>query len=94
MAALGIYRWLKYCIVVDHDVDPNDLEDVWWAVTTRSNPASAISVIGGSGGFPRDPFGVHASKAIIDATIPVGQWAEFERKQPPGAGEVTLEAFL
>ena len=94
LAALGAYRWLKYCVVVDHDVDPNDLDDVWWAVTTRSNPAQAITVIDRSGGFPRDPFGVHASKAILDATIPLGQWAEFERKHPPGEGDVRLEDFL
>jgi 2,5-furandicarboxylate decarboxylase 1 len=94
MAALGAYRWLKYCIVVDHDVDPNDLEDVWWAVTTRSNPASAISVVDRAGGFPRDPFGVHASKAIIDATIPLNEWPDFGRKHPPNEGQVHLEEFL
>jgi 2,5-furandicarboxylate decarboxylase 1 len=94
MAALGVYRWLKYCIVVDHDVEVSDMEDVWWAVTTRSNPASAVTVIDGAGGFPRDPFGVHASKAMIDATIPLGQWAEFERKHPPRAGRVRLDDFL
>ncbi|HYY89410.1 MAG TPA: UbiD family decarboxylase [Chloroflexota bacterium] len=94
MAALGVYSWLKYSIVVDQDVDPNDLEDVWWAVSTRSNPAQAISVVDRSGGFPRDPFGVHASKAIIDATIPLGQWAEFERKYPPNDGHVQPSEFL
>jgi UbiD family decarboxylase len=94
MAALGAYTWLKYCIVVDHDVNVDDLEDVWWAVTTRSNPADAITVIDRSGGFPRDPLGVHASKALIDATIPLGEWTEFERKVPPGAATVRLEDFL
>jgi 2,5-furandicarboxylate decarboxylase 1 len=94
MAALGVYRWLKYCIVVDHDVDANDLEDVWWAVSTRSNPSSAITVIDRSGGFPRDPFGVHASKAIIDATIPLGQWAEFARKRAPGEAQLRLDDFI
>jgi 2,5-furandicarboxylate decarboxylase 1 len=94
MAALGAYRWLKYCIVVDQDVDPNDLEDVWWAVTTRSNPAQAITVVDRAGGFPRDPFGVHTSKAIVDATIPFDQWAEFERKRSPGEGQVRLQDFL
>jgi 2,5-furandicarboxylate decarboxylase 1 len=94
MAALGSYRWLKYCVVVDHDVDPGNLDDVWWAVNTRSNPADAITIIERSGGFPRDPFGVHASKAIIDATIPLGEWEEFERKAPPGPGNLKLEDFV
>jgi 3-polyprenyl-4-hydroxybenzoate decarboxylase len=70
------------------------MDDVWWAVSTRSNPASAITVIDRSGGFPRDPFGVHASKAIIDATIPLNQWAEFGRKRPPGHGQVRLDDFV
>jgi 2,5-furandicarboxylate decarboxylase 1 len=94
MAALGVYRWLKYCVVVDHDVNVNSVDDVWWAVTTRSNPSDAISVIARSGGFPRDPFGIHTSKAVIDATIPLGEWQEFERKHPPGDGKVRLEDFL
>jgi UbiD family decarboxylase len=94
MAALGAYRWLKYCVVVDHDVDVNSVDDVWWAVNTRSNPADAISVVQRSGGFPRDPFGTHTSKAIIDATIPLGEWQEFERKRPPGDGAVHLDDFL
>jgi 2,5-furandicarboxylate decarboxylase 1 len=94
MAALGAYRWLKYCVVVDHDVDVNSVDDVWWAVTTRSNPADAITIVSKSGGFPRDPFAIHTSKAIVDATIPLGEWEEFERKRPPGHGVVRLEDFL
>ncbi|MBV9324311.1 MAG: UbiD family decarboxylase [Chloroflexi bacterium] len=94
MAALGAYRWLKYCIVVDHDVNVDELDDVWWAVSTRSNPSDAITVVDRSGGFPRDPFGVHNSKALIDATIPLGEWSEFERKVAPGAATVRLEDFL
>ena len=93
-AALEAYGWLKYCIVVDHDVDVNSVDDVWWAVHTRSNPADAIDVVRPGGGFPRDPFGTHISKAIIDATIPVGQWQEFERKHPPGEGAVHLADFI
>lgn len=94
MVALGAYRWLKYCVVVDHDVDVNSMDDVWWAVNTRSNPSDAIGVINRTGGFPRDPYGIHTSKAVIDATIPLGEWQEFERKRPPGEGTVRLEDFL
>lgn len=94
MAALAAYAWLKYCIVVDHDVDVGELDDVWWAVTTRSNPAQAITIVEHAGGFPRDPFGIHTSKALIDATIPLGEWVEFERKRAPNEGLVGLEEFL
>ncbi len=84
LAALGAYQWLKYCLVVDHDVDVHDMDDVWWAVTTRTNPARALRVIADAPAFPRDPHGVHDSRAILDATIPVGEWAAFERRIPPG----------
>jgi hypothetical protein len=36
-------------------------------------------------GFPRDPFNIHQSKLGIDATAPLNQWEEFERKIVPGA---------
>jgi 2,5-furandicarboxylate decarboxylase 1 len=94
LAALGAYRWLKYVVVVDHDVDVNRVDDVWWAVHTRSNPADAISIVNRSGGFPRDPFGIHQSKAVIDATIPPGEWNEFERKRAPNQDRLRLEDFI
>ncbi len=94
LAALGVYRWLKYAVVVDHDVDVNRVDDVWWAVHTRSNPADAISIVDRSGGFPRDPFGIHQSKAVLDATIPLGEWDEFERKRAPNQDRLRLEDFV
>jgi len=93
LAALGAYGWLKYCIVVDHDVDVHDMDDVWWAVSARSSPERALRVIAGAPAFPRDPHGVHGSRAIIDATIPFGEWAAFERKRPPGGDRLRLEDF-
>jgi UbiD family decarboxylase len=94
LAALGAYGWLKYCIVVDHDVDVFDPDDVWWAVTTRSSPERAIRVIPGAPAFPRDDHGVHGSRAVIDATIPFGEWRDFERKRPPGGERLDLDEWL
>jgi 2,5-furandicarboxylate decarboxylase 1 len=94
LAALGAYQWLKYCIVVDHDVDVFDLEDVWWAVAARSSPARAITTIEGAPAFPRDEHGVHGSKAIIDATIPFGTWSDYERRRPPGGERLSLDDWL
>jgi UbiD family decarboxylase len=93
-AAFEAYSWLKYCVVVDHDVDVNSIEDVWWAVCTRSNPDDAVELLRPGGGFPRDQFGTHVSKVLIDATIPLGAWQEFERKRPPGGDSVRLTDFL
>ncbi|MDX6471382.1 MAG: hypothetical protein QOK22_198 [Gaiellaceae bacterium] len=94
LAALGAYPWLKYCIVVDHDVDVHDLDDVWWAVTARSSPERAIRVIADAPAFPRDEHGIHSSRAIVDATIPFGEWAHYERRTPPGGGALDLDAWL
>jgi 2,5-furandicarboxylate decarboxylase 1 len=94
LAALGAYPWLKYCLIVDHDVDVHDMEDVWWAVTTRASPERAIRILADTPAFPRDPHGVHDSRAILDATIPLDEWDAFERRTPPGNGRLRLEEWL
>jgi 2,5-furandicarboxylate decarboxylase 1 len=94
LAALGAYTWLKYCIVVDHDVDVQDLDDVWWAVTTRSSPERAIRIIADAPAFPRDAHGIHSSRAIVDATIPFGEWAHYERRTPPGGPALDLDEWI
>lgn len=93
-AAFGRYRWLKLCVVVDEDVDALDPVDVWWAIASRSRLGSGLMHLTDVAGFPRDPHGLHTAKLGIDATIPLGQWAEYERKRPPGHGQVRLEDFL
>jgi hypothetical protein len=45
-------------------------------------------------GFPRDPFNLHQSKLGIDATAPLNQWEEFERKIVPGADRLRIEDYL
>jgi 4-hydroxy-3-polyprenylbenzoate decarboxylase len=40
----GAY-YTKYIIVVDEDVDPSDVNQVLWAMTTRSRPAQAIDIL-------------------------------------------------
>lgn len=64
----------KVVIVVDEFVDPFNLEQVMWALTTRVRPDKDVSVIQNCPGMPLDPSsypaGMH-SKLIIDATTPV-----------------------
>jgi UbiD family decarboxylase len=93
-AAFGAYSWLKYCVVVDHDVNVFDVNDVWWAMATRSRPETALLLMKRALGFPRDPFDIHQSKLAIDATAPLNQWEEFERKVVPGADAIRLEDYL
>ncbi len=94
MAAFGKYRWLKCCVVVDQDVDPGDMNDVWWAVATRCRLEGGVQVFPNTGGFSRDAYGIHLAKLAIDATIPLGEWGEFERKLVARDGELRLEDYL
>jgi 2,5-furandicarboxylate decarboxylase 1 len=92
-AAFGRYRWLKVCVVVDDDVDVFDTRDVAWAVATRARLASGLLHVPDVPGLPRDPHGMHAGKLGIDATIPLGTWAEHARKRAPGLGRIRLDEF-
>ncbi|MEM3734787.1 MAG: UbiD family decarboxylase [Nitrososphaerales archaeon] len=94
LAAFGAYYWLKYCIVVDEDVNPYDLNDVWWALATRSKPDTGIFIIPSARGFPRDPYNLHQAKVGIDATAPLAGGKEFLRRRVPGEEYVKLEEYL
>lgn len=74
----------KYCIVVDDDIDPSNLEQVTWAVCTRSDPAESIDFIRRAWSTALDPH-IHPrerelqnfanSRALIGATRPF-EWRE------------------
>lgn len=93
MCALGAHSWLKYCIVVDDDVDPFDMDDVWWALATRSRPDRGIFVVPEARGFPRDLHHIHQSKMGIDATAPLEAIEEKKRKYIPGQEDVDLSKY-
>jgi 2,5-furandicarboxylate decarboxylase 1 len=93
-AAFGSYSWLKYCIVVDHDVDVFDTQDVWWALASRSDAANGLLCISNALGFPRDSAGIHKGKLGIDATAPLGYPEEFERKRVPGADDLDVTRYI
>jgi UbiD family decarboxylase len=67
----------RYSIVVDEDIDPSNLQEVMWAVATRSDPAIDIDIIQRGMGSKNDPMYIaypydapFSSKAIIDACRP------------------------
>ena len=77
----------RYVVVVDDDIDPRDLDQVVWAISTRSDPAADIEVMGRTWGSRLDPMLAegatpHNSRAIIDACVP------YERRDtfPPVVG--------
>ena len=49
----GYYR--RFVIVVDDDIDPSNIDDVLWALATRSDPASSINIITDAWSTPLDP---------------------------------------
>ncbi|BAB65007.1 UbiD family decarboxylase [Sulfurisphaera tokodaii] len=74
---LGAYGG-RYVIVVDDDIDPSDLNQVVWAMCTRSDPATSIDVIKNVTSTPLDPMAERkenlkeysSSRAIIYAVKP------------------------
>ncbi len=65
---------IKNIIMVDGDVDPFDLNQVMWAMSTRIRGPQDVIVIPGTPGHPLDPGSVPAGmscKVIIDCTTPV-----------------------
>ncbi|MBI3061894.1 MAG: UbiD family decarboxylase, partial [Deltaproteobacteria bacterium] len=75
---IGAYAG-KYVVVVDDDIDVTNLEEVVWAMITRSDPANSIDIIRNAWSTPLDPRippedrakgQLTNSRAIIDATRP------------------------
>ncbi len=66
--------YTKIVIIVDEFVDPFNLEQVMWALTTRVRPDKDVFKVPYAPGMPLDPSsepaGMH-TKLIIDATTPV-----------------------
>jgi 4-hydroxy-3-polyprenylbenzoate decarboxylase len=78
----------RLVVVVDDDIDPSNLADVMWAVTTRCEPAEQIDIVRNAWSSALDPrikpadklAGVTShSKAIIEACRPFGWIGQFPR---------------
>jgi UbiD family decarboxylase len=83
----------RYSVVVDDDIDPSNLQEVLWAVATRTDPAVDIDIIQRGVGSKNDPMFVAypyaaplSSKAIIDACRPYDRLDTF-----PDVAEVSKE---
>jgi UbiD family decarboxylase len=78
VAAANTYMG-RIVVLVDDDVDPSNLADVMWAVTTRAEPSEDVDIIRNAWSSALDPrippshrnIGLTSnSKMIIDACIP------------------------
>ena len=83
----GVYIG-RYTVVVDEDIDPTNLREVIWAISTRSNPERAIEITRWARSTSADPAvspylkdqdanptDLYTSKAIIDACWPY-EWRQ------------------
>ena len=75
----------RYAIVVDDDIDPTNLNEVIWALCTRSDPIRSIDIIKKAVSNPVDPIikkpadGFFTSRAVIDACKPFEWIKDFPR---------------
>ena len=80
LIAAGQRGFGRYVIVVDEDIDPTNAQDVIWAMSTRSDPATSIEIIHQAPSGSIDPMyhkstgQIYSSRAIIVACKPF-QWA-------------------
>jgi UbiD family decarboxylase len=82
------------CIVVDRDIDPRNLKEVFAAYLTRGRVDTRTLVMPNIPGFDRSPNPTYGGRVGIDATMPLGREAEFERARTPGADTVRLADYL
>ncbi len=82
MAAFAAHTSLKHIVVVDEDIDPLDPHEVEYAIATRVKGDEDILVIPGVRGSSLDPRraadGTNV-KVGVDATMVMGEEADFER---------------
>jgi UbiD family decarboxylase len=72
----------KLVITVDADINPRDLEQVMWAVSTRCDPQRDIDIMRFTYGSRIDPLGTpgqpsYNSRALIDACRPYERLGDF-----------------
>jgi UbiD family decarboxylase len=73
----------RYVIVVDEDIDPSNIEEVLWALCTRSDPEKDIDIIRKCWSTALDPIirkptnAFYNTRAIIDACKPYDWIDEF-----------------
>lgn len=98
----GIYR--PYIIMVGEDVDPTNLEEVFWCLTSRLHPSKGIHIQKDAPGQPLFPFLDHherenwrGARVAIDATFPpdwapedVPQVMDFENGWPQDVQQKVL----
>ncbi len=81
MAAFAAHPSLKHVVVVDEDVDPDNPEEVEWAIATRFQASRGLVVVRSARGSTLDPSSEDGltDKMGIDATAPLNRRELFTR---------------
>jgi UbiD family decarboxylase len=82
MAAFAAHTSLKHVVVVDEDIDPNDPNEVEYAVATRVRGDLDVMVITGVRGSSLDPCQLEDGTNVkigVDATMVLGREDDFRR---------------
>jgi 4-hydroxy-3-polyprenylbenzoate decarboxylase len=78
----------RYVVVVDEDIDPSNVDEVLWALWTRSDPEDSVNIVHGCRSQPLDPRLPPEKRAsrdyttsymVIDATRPFHWRNEFPK---------------
>ncbi len=94
----------RFTLVVDEDIDPTDLKDVIWAMTTRCDPVQDIEILRRCWSSPLDPIlpkekkerdSSFNSRAIIDACRPYEWIKDFPKSVivPPELAQQVREKW-
>jgi 4-hydroxy-3-polyprenylbenzoate decarboxylase len=71
----------RYIVVVDEDIDPTDINDVIWAMGTRSDPKRDMTVLDRTWSSRLDTMvfddKLYNSRVVIDACIPYEHLEDF-----------------
>lgn len=75
----------RYVIIVDDDIDPSNLDEVIWAMSTRSDPVESAEIVKQTPSSSMDPRirkhegAYYTSRMIIDACRPFEWMKEYSR---------------
>ena len=94
---MGQLALTKMFVVVDEDVNVHDMNDVIWAITTRTDAARDITIINNTPTDtldPASPLVNLGSKLGIDATRPLDKRKEgFEIAKIPKLDKISLDNY-
>ncbi len=74
----------RFIVVVDEDIDPSNMKEVWWAMTSRVDPATDIQTVDNCWASPLDPRmppdlsknGPHVNSRAIFYAVRPWEWRD------------------